>query len=444
MKISIAAFTASLSFVVSEPEDLNPAPYGEVPPGLADGGQEAWAAFVEAAFPTWCIDENETRQTEKETCDDGTINGRYDPLYLTKWHSGEDPSLGGYPTNLDTRYPFEFASGFFGQSGAGSPHHCPFDFDNANANPKTCPKVIVDNDIGPDGPGHIPPHISLAALTRAYHEGTFGDVEDWFDVEQHGCRVLPTVLLSMIRKYFPRDPVDGSASYPPPFTDLGGPSFANMTNYPYPLEFVNLVGDSCDAEKAKRPGAFVDCYETHSPNMGPGSENDFPDYLDAGHGSPHFCTQDGKDADVSNDWCPYIFFGPNRGKYRHPHIAFSALEVFLANQAGVEGCGTTWDDNDGKYFPATPDTSAAFPKMEEVDGHPDDPEQPKLNKCGFIWPGDDGDKRKAVPGVFNIELYLMGSAPSSPSNGSCPSFGLRWEFRYSLLLMVVSTRFAFK
>jgi len=110
MKISIAAFTASLSFVVSEPEDLNPAPYGEVPPGLADGGQEAWAAFVEAAFPTWCIDENENRQTDKETCDDGTTNGRYDPLYLTKWHSGEDPSLGGYPTNREyteewTRHP---------------------------------------------------------------------------------------------------------------------------------------------------------------------------------------------------------------------------------------------------------------------------------------------------------------------------------------------------
>ena len=52
---------------------------------------------------------------------------------------------------------------------------------------------------------------------------------------------MPNVLLTMIRKYFPRDD-DGKASYPPPFTNEGGPG-ADGTTYPYPLEWVNLVGE---------------------------------------------------------------------------------------------------------------------------------------------------------------------------------------------------------
>lgn len=396
MKISIAAFTASLSFVAGQ----NPAPYGEVPPNLAGGAQQAWADFVEAAFPTWCIDTSENRIP----CTDGTPDGRYAPLYLTKQYSGQNPELGGYPTDIDTRYPFYFASGFFGQSGAGGPHHCSFDFDNANTNPKTCTKIVTDDDTGPNGAGHVPPHIGLASLVRGYHDGTFGPVTDWFNFEQNGCRVLPGVLLSMIRTYFPRDAM-GGVKYPPPFTEDGGPGDENGVTYPYPLEFVNLVGDSCDAEQLKFPTA--DCYETHSN----GVEADYPDYLDPGHGSPHYCTMDGKDNDVSNDWCPYIFFGPNRGRYRHPHIAFAAVEVFLANQA-VPECGATWDDNDGAGFPATPDTSTAFPVMEAVAGNSDDPEQPAVNDCGFTWPGPEGNKRKAVPGVFNIEEYLTPATPT--------------------------------
>lgn len=43
--------------------------------------------------------------------------------------------------------------------------------------------------------------------------------------------------------------------------------------------------------------------------------------------------------------CPYIFFGPNRGKYRHPHIAYAAVEVWLANKSMPDKCGSTWLDN---------------------------------------------------------------------------------------------------
>lgn len=144
----------------------------------------------------------------------------------------------------------------------------------------------------------------------------------------------------MIRKYFPREE-DGKNSYPPPFTADGGPGGAHGVTYAYPLEFVNLVGPSCNAEQAKFPSA--ECYEQHSD----GDQDDYPDYLKPGHGSPHYCSADAKIAGVHNDWCPYIFFGPNKGQYRHPHVAFAAVETWLSNKVMPDKCGPTWDDNDG-------------------------------------------------------------------------------------------------
>ena len=160
---------------------------------------------------------------------------------------------------------------------------------------------------------------------------------------------------------------DGSNSYPPPFTVDGGPGGPGGVSYPYPLEFVNLVGksrslatpepsslllvidpfhflagDSCAGEQSKF--ASAECYEQHSD----GTAGDYPDYLQPGHGSPHYCSKDAKAAGVHNDWCPYIFFGPNRGQYRHPHVAFAAVETWLANKVMPDMCGPTWDDNDGK------------------------------------------------------------------------------------------------
>lgn len=120
----------------------------------------------------------------------------------------------------------------------------------------------------------------------AYFDGGFGTIGSWFDYDQNGCRVLPDVLLSMIRYYFPRD-ADGKASYPPPFTADGGPGASEGETYAYPLEYVNLVGErnaedlpfasilsspfvppfdpvgkSCVKEQEKFPTA--ECYEQHS------------------------------------------------------------------------------------------------------------------------------------------------------------------------------------
>lgn len=362
---------------------------------------EGWSKLIETAFPTWCINADEERLTNVDKCTDGTPNGRWSPLYFTKRHSGEDPALGGYPTNFDTRYPFEGGSGFFGQAGAGSPHHCAEDFDGSLISSKKCPKIVTDSDDGFYGAGHVPPHISLAAVTKAFNEEKNYPVADWFNFETNACRIMPHQLLKMIRMYFPRDAATGKAAYPAPFSVAGGPG--GETGY-YPLEFVNLVGDSCQAEKEKHPEwGNLECYETHSG----GGEGDYPSYLLPGHGSPHYCTKEGKAADVNDGWCPYLFFGPNRGKYRHPHIAFAALEVYIAHLTMPEQCGATWDEGDGVNYPSNYDV--AFPRMAEVEDPADengDPDQPKINKCGWIWPGPEGTKRKPVAGVFDTKLYL--------------------------------------
>ncbi len=146
------ALVASLAFARAE-EVVN---VNELPP-IAD--------LIERAYPTWCIDESENRVYDIPVCDDGTPNGRWSPLYFTKQHSGADPALGGYPSNIDIVYPFEFAAPFLGQACAGSPHMCGEDFDGTSINCKKCPKVKTMDDNGPYGPGHVPPHISLAALS---------------------------------------------------------------------------------------------------------------------------------------------------------------------------------------------------------------------------------------------------------------------------------------
>lgn len=67
------------------------------------------------------------------------------------------------------------------------------------------------------------------------------------------------------------------------------------------------------------------------------------------------------------------------------------------------------------HSPFTPDNSIAFPKMTEVEGHEDHPKQPAItDDGGFIWPGDEGTKRKAVPGVFVVEKYLTPTTIGEP------------------------------
>eukprot|EP00957_Ditylum_brightwellii_P207434 15352970-Ditylum_brightwellii.AAC.1 len=65
--------------------------------------------------------------------------------------------------------------------------------------------------------------------------------------------------------------------------------------------------------------------------------------------------------------------------------------------------------------PHTPDHSIAWPKMAVVEGFEDHPMQPALTKAGgFIWPGEEGTKRKACSGVFSIEKYLTPTTIGTP------------------------------
>eukprot|EP00957_Ditylum_brightwellii_P192186 14629924-Ditylum_brightwellii.AAC.1 len=59
-------------------------------------------------------------------------------------------------------------------------------------------------------------------------------------------------------------------------------------------------------------------------------------------GLSHWCTQEYLDSGNWPDFCPYVFEGPDAGKYYHPHITYVALEVYLANLATPELCGVTW------------------------------------------------------------------------------------------------------
>jgi len=133
----------------------------------------------------------------------------------------------------------------------------------------------------------------------------------------------------------------------------------------------------------------------------------FPDYLEVGHGSPHYCTKEGKAADINPDYCPYIFFGPHRGKYRHPHIAFSAVEVYLSNIIMPDKCGTKWDDSN---YPADVDTTVAFPYMSDIETDTDGletPQQPTIEDGMWIWPGPEGTKKKPVVGHFAVNLFTV-------------------------------------
>jgi len=389
MVFSKTAITILLSTLVSTANATHLLPF----PDISD--------LIERAYPTWCIDSDENRLFDATTCDDGTPNGRFTPLYCSKQFSGGDPALGGYPTNIDINYAFEYAAPYLGQACAGSPHMCDEDFDGSSINCKQCPKLKTSNDSGMYGPGHVPPHIALVALQRGVVDAEGNNIYDWFDIEQNACRVLPHKLLSLIREYFPRDE-DGNVGYPPPFSEAGGS---------YPLEFVNLTGESCakEREKHSESGDLI-CFEDHS-----GSITQYPDYLKVGHGSPHYCTTEGKEADVNDDYCPYIFFGENRGKYRHPHIAFSAVEVYLAAVLFPEDCGTTWDDSN---YPAEVDTTVAFPKMSEMPmlGNLMAPKQPRIKKGMWTWPGEEGYKRKPVEGNFAISLYAVAKKFTPPSS----------------------------
>uniref|UniRef100_A0A7S4UGS6 Uncharacterized protein n=1 Tax=Ditylum brightwellii TaxID=49249 RepID=A0A7S4UGS6_9STRA len=281
--------------------------------------------LMELAFPYWEVDDNGER-VERKPC--SVDSCEWNPFYLTKRYDGLHPDFGGHPTDIDVGYAFYYASPFAGQSGGGSPHHCPLDHDGQAI--QACPKIKTYTDSGPSGPGHVPPHISLASLKWAVgRDELVENVLDLFNYERYGCRVIPDELLKLIRNYFPR--TEGElVAYPPPFTPEGGD---------FQFEF----------------------------SSGRGVDNQEPPYEP---GPPHWCTQEYLDSGNWPDFCPYVFEGPDAGQYRHPHIAYAALEVYLANQVMPELCGVTWLENNPDFLdPDRVTTNIAFPKMDADEGN---------------------------------------------------------------------------
>ena len=300
--------------------------------------------LINIAFPMWEVDENGNR-LEVKPC---TVNScEWNPYYITKRYDGLHPDLGGHPTDIDVGYAYFAGSPFAGQPYPGTPHHCPEDApDDIKAG--DCPKIETLTDEGPDGPGHVPPHIALASLTWAVQQSRFS-LEEMFANE---CRVAPDVLLQMIRTYYPR--TEGQkVSYPPPIVPEGGD---------YQYEFPS----------------------------GNGLANQGPPYAP---GPPHWCTEEMLATGHWDGVCPYVFEGPDAGKYRHPHIAFAALEVFLANRVNPRECRATWLQNNPDFLnPARGTTDTPFPLMDR-DYAPPNTVENWLGQPVLPWDYDSGDAR---------------------------------------------------
>jgi hypothetical protein len=121
-----------------------------IPTDPDDFDEPAWMEIIELAFPPWKIDQDECgRLTSVDSGevhaeypmaarvndDSGGGGGKWNPCYYTKRFDGLDPKYGGYPTPIDTRYPYAFAAPFYGQPGDGSEHHCNID---VSPGTKTC------------------------------------------------------------------------------------------------------------------------------------------------------------------------------------------------------------------------------------------------------------------------------------------------------------------
>jgi hypothetical protein len=315
--------------------------------------------LMNIAYPMWEVDA-EGRRVETKNC--SVDDCEWNPFYVTKRYDGLHPDLGGHPTDNDVKYAFFGSSPYAGQPYSGTPHHCNIN-DPDDVKTKDCPKIKTTSDNGPDGPGHVPPHIGLASLTWAMGDNLFS-LEEMFNYDFYDCRVIPDVLLKMIRNYYPR--IEGEVvDYPPPIVPEGGDF-----QYEFPA--------------------------------GNGLDNQKPPYAP---GPPHWCTPEML---ASGNWdgvCPYVFEGPDAGKYRHPHIAYAALEVYLANLAMPEKCHKTWLQNNPDFLdPERITYDTPFPVMANDDS-PSDSVENWLGQPVLPWSYESGPAKAACGSYSNAILY---------------------------------------
>ena len=334
-------------------------------------GEPDWQAIIEIAFPPWakpangCPRLNEVGGELLEGYKEFPIaeEGKFNPCYYTKAFAGLDPLLGGYPSPIDTHYPYEFAAPFMRQPGDGSTHHCPLD--SPTSTPiQSCPQVKHGCDNGAKdcvkfsddhGYGHFPPFVALAAVKNAYNEcAVDSDVCEWFDYDTSGCNIPKSTLDKLVYKSFG---VKNTIQFQPPVIIDGLPS-----NTFYRQEYINQ--DNVCAENCR---------------------------------GPHYCSLDVATEDVWGDFCPYVHTGEKAGMYRHPHIALAAFELWIANLCMPEKCSSTWlDSPNGKNYGASKtSTSITWCEMENNEDLMSQPAVP------YQWP-NSGTEKSIFPG---LELY---------------------------------------
>jgi hypothetical protein len=397
----VVALTLALASTTSA---IDPLPIKEV-----DFGEPDWEVIIKAAFPTWEAPENGCPRLDKvggklvkgyeefPTPEDGSFN----PCYYTKAFAGQDPSKGGYPTPIDTHYPYENAAPFFKQPGDGSVHHCP-----VNAKPDTpvqsCPKVntpcpedfpkecVVITDHY--GIGHIPPYVPLTSIKNAL-KSKDEDPCTWFDVNTNGCNIQKSVLDRLVYKNFGKD---DKIKWEPPILlkDDDDDGELRPSNTYYRLEYIDQ-GTACDDSNCR---------------------------------GGHYCSVEAAKADIWGDFCPYVHTGKNAGLYRHPHLAFAALELWIVSQCNV-GCPSEWLESPNAVgYGKDLATSTSITWSEMMDN--DDPiSQPKVpyewpNSGKGLFPGfelyDDMPYRMATGSYVTEYLFNSDNSGKSLKNSKSP------------------------
>lgn len=372
-----------------------------IPIDLTEGfGEPDWKTILDIAFPPWDMPSDGCPTYDK--VGGALLSGsfpepvakKFNPCYYTKAFAGLDPIKGGYPTPIDTHYPYEFAAPFFGQPGDGSTHHCKIDAPSSTPI-QSCPKVNKPCANGNKdcvemtdeyGIGHIPPFVTLNAVKLGYNDCS-QDVCDgsWFDIETNGCNIKPSKLDELVKTYFAVGNV----------IQFGPPKLDEVTGLPspfyYKLEYPEQ-GNACDEGNCR---------------------------------GPHYCSKEVADADVWGDFCPYVHTGENAGQYRHPHLALAAFELWIANSCFQTYCPSEWLDspNGVDYGTSTlKSTSITWAEMDDNTSHVAQPKVPYEfpNSGTGNFPGlelYEGNFIKPAPGLYVTE-YVASKAPEIPNAGS--------------------------
>lgn len=366
-------------------------PLSRIPLNEEDFGEPDWETIIELAFPPWATPENGCARLDAVG---GSLipgyeefpefeSGKWNPCYYTKGFAGLDPSLGGYPTPIDTHYPYEFAAPFLAQPGDGSVHHCGVGENEQNI--AQCPKL--GNTCGKDcavisddyGIGHIPPFVPLAAIKMAYGKcGTRDICSSWFHYETNGCNILKSELDKLVYEYFGSDDK----------ILFAGPKDPSSPTY-YRLEYLEK-DDQCNEGN---------CF------------------------GPHYCTKEvADDGNIWGDFCPYVHTGEDSGQYRHPHLALAALELWIANQCMPDKCAAEWLDSPNGQGYAAEGAKATSITWAETDDNAFPMAQPAVP---YAWPNSgEGDFPgledlypsatlgcvKQAPGLYATEFAGSGKA----------------------------------